>query len=151
MFNEIAATGRTVAVQSTYEGSSCNPDKKLSNLFSNKYDSVINYNLTKTKAGGQYSWAKFAPVVGLYHEMCHSYNFAKGNMNNNYYNQATGEKVAGTFTGSGDSVDSKTGGVHGGEWQAVGIDNENIEANPELLTENDMRELLGFNRRERYY
>ena len=151
MFNEIAATGRTVAVQSTYEGSSCNPDKKLSNLFSNKYDSVINYNLTKTKAGGQYSWAKFAPVVGLYHEMCHSYNFAKGNMNNNYYNQATGEKVAGTFTGSGGSVDKKTHGVSGAEFQAVGIPNEHVEANPDLLTENSMRELLDYNRRDRYF
>ncbi|MDO5297572.1 MAG: M91 family zinc metallopeptidase [bacterium] len=139
MFEEIAKTGHDVSVQATSEGSSCQSysgnDKRGVGS-----DSIINYNLTKISLAGSTAWRDRAPVVSMFHEMCHSYNAAIGNMNKNYYDQSTGGKVA----------DKASGSAKGVEWQAVGLDNPNVEANPELLTENSLRALLGFERRERY-
>ena len=50
----------------------------------------------------------------------------------------------------GTMVGSEKEGVRGVEFQAVGIDNPSVEANPKLMTENGLRELFGYERRERY-
>ena len=151
MFEEIAATQHTVTIQATSGGSNCSINPAAASSESG-CDSTIHYNMTKIKLSGSENWIERAPVVSLFHEMCHSYNAAKGNMNINYYDQTSGAQASNsTLSDVHSSVDSTNGSVGGFEWQAVGIDNANIEANPDLLTENGLRSLLGYNRRERYY
>ncbi len=139
MFEEIAKTGHDVTVSAT-NGGSVNYSSKGSTERGVGCDTRIEYNLTKISLGGTAKWKDRAPVISMFHEMCHSYNAAIGNMNKNYYDQTTGEKVK----------DGASGSAKGVEWQAVGLANDDVEANPELLTENSLRALLGFERRERY-
>ncbi|MDO5297144.1 MAG: CHAP domain-containing protein [bacterium] len=153
MFEELAKTGHSITIKAG-ESSSCGAaDLDASQQEGVGCDSTIKYNLTTTKLNGANPEAtNRAPVVSLFHEMCHAYNNATGTINRNYYDQTSGDKVADYsrdyYQGSVDKY--RTWGVSGAEFQAVGIDNPNIEGNPELLTENSMRDLLGYEHRTIY-
>ena len=136
MFGEIARTGHSVAIELTPDGSACASfaGNTRSGVGS---DSQIFYNAGKIALSTDMPWANRAPIVSLYHEMCHSYNAAVGNMDKGWY-QKDGTKMP-----NGE-------GTPGLEYQAVGIDVTGIEANDPLLTENGLRDLLGYQKREEY-
>ncbi|MBQ7567786.1 hypothetical protein IJT17_03175 [bacterium] len=136
MFSEIAATGHNVTVGATNEGSVCYSYGGRSNPGVGS-DSTIGYNLTKISLNNGTAWADRAPVISMYHEMCHSYNAAIGNMDFGFYDAA------------GNSTDSAHG-TKGCEYQAMGVENPSVDNNDHLLSENGLRELLGFNERLRY-
>ena len=105
-------------------------------------DSRIGYNRTRIKAGHQ-AWSERAPIVGLYHEMAHAYDAGNGIMDNRMYNYE-GSLAAGTLEDPGD--------VKGCELQAVGIDigSKDLPLNPDGISENSLREFLGYERRDEY-
>ncbi|MDO5296580.1 MAG: M91 family zinc metallopeptidase [bacterium] len=141
LFSEIAKTGHSVTIDTVTGGNSCGTYAGLNSDPTQGSDSFVHYNLSKIYINsGSSSWGLRAPVIGMFHELCHSYNAAIGNMDQNYYDQATGKKVA----------DGAAGSAKGLEWQAVGLQNANIDNNPDLLTENGLRSLLGFEQRTRY-
>ncbi|MDO5296330.1 MAG: M91 family zinc metallopeptidase [bacterium] len=136
MFSEIAQTGHRVDIELTPDGSACasfagNTQRGVGS------DSQIFYNASKIALSTDMPWANRAPIVSLYHEMCHSYNAAVGNMDKGWY-QKDGTKMP-----NGE-------GTPGLEYQAVGIDVPGIEGNDPLLTENGLRDLLGYQKREEY-
>lgn len=140
MLNSIADTGHHVTFDVTTGGSSCGSYTGLNSDPTQGSDSFVHYNTTKISLGGSAAYADRAPVVSMYHEMCHSYNAATGTMNMNYYKQPSGEKVASAGGGA----------AKGCEWQAVGLANPDVVANPTYLTENSLRDLLGYETRTRY-
>ena len=139
MFDEIAATGHQVTIghDVANEGSYCSSGAGRTEPGVGS-DSHINYSTTKVSLRGGMPWAERAPIISMYHEMCHSYNAAVGDMNTNFYDE-TGKQVSGWSEG--------TKGV---EYQAMGVDNPSVKPNPHLLTENGMRELFGFQHRDEY-
>ncbi len=139
MFSSIAATGHKVTVGATNEGSYCSSYVGLNNDPKVGSDSYIAYNTTKISLNTSQAWADRAPVISMYHEMCHSYNAATGTMDLNWYDYK-GNKTEANAAGS----------VKGVEFQAVGIDNPSVKNNDEMLTENSLRELLGFEERLKY-
>ena len=140
MFNSIAATGHDVTIDVTAQGSSCGSYVGWNSDPNRGSDSFVHYNVSKIALNGGYNYSNRAPVVSMYHELCHSYNAATGTMNTNYYDQTTGKKVA----------DGAIGSAKGVEWQAVGIANDRVAANHKYLTENGLRDLLGYETRTRY-
>ncbi len=96
-------------------------------------ESVVGYNPTRTNIGGAEDWMTRPPVVGLGHELLHSYNFTNGNV-----------------------PEGKTDGVDNVEQIAVGIPIDHdgnpstprIQPNPQ--TENQLRDQLGQPPRPRY-
>lgn len=136
MFGEIARTGHSVAIELTPDGSACASFAGNTQRGAGS-DSQIFYNAGKIALSTDMPWADRAPIVSLYHEMCHSYNAAVGNMDKGWY-QKDGTKMP-----NGE-------GTPGLEYQAVGIDVPGIEANDPLLTENGLRDLLGYQKREEY-
>lgn len=138
MFSQtIFDTGHNVDIRMAASGSSCRSGEGCDEPGVGS-DSTIHYAFSKIALSGQTPWANRAPIVSLFHEMCHSYNAALGNMNRNFYDY------------DGNMVRDEKQGVRGVEFQAVGIDNPSVEANPRLMTENGLRELFGYERRERY-
>ncbi|MDO5296329.1 MAG: M91 family zinc metallopeptidase [bacterium] len=139
MFSEIAATGHQVTIgqDTENEGSYCASGGGRSDPGVGS-DSHINYSTTKVALRSNTPWAERAPIVSMYHEMCHSYNAAVGDMDTKFYD-ASGRQVSGWSEG--------TKGV---EYQAMGVDNPSVKPNPHLLTENGLRELFGHVHRDRY-
>lgn len=141
LFSEIAKTGHAVTIDTSNKGNSCGSYAGLNSDPTRGSDSFVHYNLSKIAIdSGTATWGLRAPVIGMFHELCHSYNAAIGNMDQNYYDQTTGKIVSGLTANS----------AKGLEWQAVGLQNSNIANNPDLLTENGLRGLLGFEQRTRY-
>lgn len=140
MLNSIAETGHNVTIDVTTGGSSCGSYSGWNSDPTKGSDSFVHYNTSKVSLGGESMYANRAPVVSMYHEMCHSYNAATGTMDMAWYDQDTGKEVE----------DGSFNAAKGVEWQAVGLDNDNVDANPTYLTENGMRSLLGYERRTRY-
>ena len=140
LFTELAKSGHSATIDAVTGGNSCGTYAGLNSDPTQGSDSFVHYNLSKIAINsGIESWGLRAPVVGFFHELCHSYNAAFGTMDQNYYDQTTGKK-------SSAGVNS----AKGLEWQAVGLQNSNIAANPDLLTENSLRALLGFDQRTHY-
>ena len=139
MFDKISASRHkvTIAPDKNNSGSACVSyvGRELPGYGS---DSSIRYSTNKVSLEIDAPWNDRAPIVSLYHEMCHSYNAALGNMNTKFYDK-DGLRVTGWSTGT-----------MGLEYQAIGVDNPSVEPNPHLLTENGMRELLGFRQRDEY-
>ena len=153
MFSEIAATGHKVTIgrDSKNVGDYC-ASKIGDSIPRVGSDSEINYSTTRVTFNSDVPWNECAPIVALFHEMCHSYNAARGDMDNNFYN-ASGRKVNGIFQHVINILQHKTdwdNGTKGLEYQAMGVDNPSVKPNPHLLTENGLRELLGQVRRDRY-
>ncbi|MBQ7568835.1 hypothetical protein IJT17_08530 [bacterium] len=129
-------TGHNTDIRMTVGGSSCRSDDGC-DVPGVGSDSTIYYAFSKIALTGDVPWANRAPIVSLFHEMCHSYNAALGNMDRNFYDY------------DGNKVRSQDG-LRGVEFQAVGIPNPSVTPNPTLMTENSLRELFGYERRERY-
>ncbi len=143
MLSEIAATGFEVKITETSNnGNQCSSGKD-GHLREDKTpgpgtSSTIQYN----RAGLSISrreepWAERPPVVGLFHEMAHSYNAATGTMD------------YGCYRYDGTKADDHIGLV-GAEYQAVGIEHPLIQSNPDGLNENGLRKFLGIEERTRY-
>ncbi len=128
--------GHNTDIRMTVGGSSCRSDDGC-DVPGIGSDSTIYYAFSKIALTGDVPWANRAPIVSLFHEMCHSYNAALGNMDRNFYDY------------DGNKVRSQDG-LRGVEFQAVGIPNPSVTPNPTLMTENSLRELFGYERRERY-
>ena len=98
----------------------------------------IQYNRAGLAIGNRKEdWAERPPVVGLFHEMAHSYNAATGTMDRGCYRY------------DGTVADDRKGLV-GAEFQAVGIEHPLIQSNPDGLNENGLRKFLGIEERTRY-
>ena len=143
MFESIAETGKTVSYKETENGNKCSFGTD-GYLDSDDHDvkgpgssSTVYYNRSTIALKSNHPWSERPPLVGMYHEMVHSYNAATGTLDGWYYD----------YNG-GPAFDMY--GVSGAEFQAVGIDHPMIQANPEGLSENSLRNLLGLEKRERY-
>ena len=134
MFSEISKTKHKVDLNTTF-GRSRNRTTNYSEKRGVGADSSVYINRSKVSLEQKHAWDHCPPVVGLFHEMVHSYNAAKGNMDHTKYN-AKGKKAS--------------NGVPGVEYQAVGISNPAVKANDPRLTENGMREFLGLKDRLSY-
>ncbi len=139
MFDRITATRHKVTItpDKNNSGSACGADngRELPGYGS---DAAIKYSTNKVSLEIDAPWNERAPIISLYHEMCHAYNAARGDMSTKFYDK-DGRQVAGWSTGT-----------MGAEYQAMGVDNPSVKPNPHLLTENGMRELLGFQHRDEY-
>ena len=143
MLEEIAKTGKGVTVKETANnGNTCNSGKD-GHLRDDKTpgpgtSSTISYNRAGIKIDRSgVDWAERPPLVGLFHEMAHSYNAATGTMD------------YGAYRYDGTAAPDRIGLV-GAEFQAVGIEHPLIQSNPDGLNENGMRRFLGIEERTRY-
>lgn len=142
MLDSIAQTGKEVTIKETDWGNQCagGPEGYLKDDHRTPglgVPSTVTYNRATVTLKSDAAWRERPPMVGLYHEMAHSYNYATGTMDSWAY-EPDGRPATGP------------GGTLGAEFQAVGLDNRNTPANPQGLTENAMREELGLPRRDRY-
>ena len=107
-------------------------------------NSKVQINPSFIEFGALYEGAQFREqntMLVMAHELCHAYNNATGTIDNQFYNNYTGELV-----GAGDPD-----AVLGAELQAVGLfDDSVISANPYGMTENDFREYFHMNPRDTY-
>lgn len=145
MLSSIAATPYEVTIKETANnGNSCNSGKD-GHLLDNTTkepgpgsSSTVSYNRAGLKISGRPdAWTERPPVVGLFHELAHSYNAATGTMDYGAY------KYDGTV--AEDRI-----GLVGAEWQAVGLEHPHVKSNPDGLNENGMRRLLGIEERTYY-
>ncbi|MBQ7501677.1 hypothetical protein IJT93_03035 [bacterium] len=145
MLSSVAATPYDVTIKETANnGNSCNSGKD-GHLRDNTTkepgpgtSSTVSYNRAGLKISGRPdAWTERPPVVGLFHELAHSYNAATGTMDYGAY------KYDGTV------ADDRMGLV-GAEWQAVGLEHPHVKQNPDGLNENGMRKLLGIEERTYY-
>ena len=136
MFSKVGKTKHKVELNTTF-GRSLNRTNSNSEKRNVGADSKVYINRSKVSLEQGYDWDHCPPVVGLFHEMVHSYNAAIGNMDHKYYN-SKGKQV------------SEKQGTRGVEYQAVGISNPAVKANDPRLTENGMREFLGLKDRLKY-
>jgi hypothetical protein len=97
-------------------------------------DATIRYNTSRViLGGGAEDWMTRPPVIGLFHEMVHAYNFTTGTLPPGY-----------------------SGGTRNAERGAVGLpydhdgDPSTPWTNPNPVTENDLRAQLGLPRRPHY-
>lgn len=143
LMNSIAATGRRVSINATDAGNYCSFDMsayvKDNGQANSGSDSAIAYNRSRIDVGNAV-WSERPAVVGLYHEMVHAYDAAKGILDGNvyYYN---GTKATG--------INGDNGEVLGAELQAVGINinSDELHMNPANFSENGIRSFLGLDRR----
>lgn len=147
MLNGLAdMDGHKVKIASTDGGNYCSyytngvlKDDGTANAGS---DSTVAYNRSRIKIGNA-AWGERPPIVGMYHEMAHSYDAGKGILDSRMYNY-DGSLAAGT--------DEDPGEVKGAELQAVGIDTgaADLTLNPEGISENSLRDFLGLDTRPKY-
>ncbi|MBQ7502706.1 hypothetical protein IJT93_08345 [bacterium] len=146
LMKSIAATGHTVTIGSTNGGNYCAFDTtayvKSNGKANSGSNSDIAYNRSLIDVGSA-SWSKRPAIVGLYHEMVHSYDAAKGLLDGYAYNY-NGTRATGR---NGDN-----GQVLGAELQAVGINinSDKLKMNPANFSENAMRSFLGLTQRLKY-
>ena len=74
----------------------------------------------------------------MFHEMSHSYDAGAGILDDRLFNY--------------DGTRAKSGGVSAAELQAVGLGEvtDQVQMNPEGISENDLRAALDLTRRDRY-
>lgn len=133
---EIFRTGHNVDIRMTVGGSSCKSGEG-NDVVDVGSDSTVYYAFSKLSLSAGEPWADRAPVVSLFHELCHAYNAATGTLVSAYYD------AEGNWVPSGQ-------GTKGAEHQAVGIHNPSVPSNPRLLTENGIREFFGYEQRLQY-
>ncbi|MGM9992622.1 MAG: M91 family zinc metallopeptidase [Candidatus Bruticola sp.] len=87
------------------------------------------------------NWGKRPPIVGMYHEMAHAYDAGNGILDGR------------VFSYGGRQLASDSGeGVKAAELQAVGLGNvtNQVQMNPDGVSENDLRAALNLAQRDRY-
>lgn len=144
MLDELGKAGHQVGIVETNEGNSCSYDHN-GVLDNGRHpgsgsDSVVQYNRGRINLHTDAAWRERPAVVGLYHEMAHSYNAATGTFDSTNYDYE-GNDIGRSFG---------LGVATGGEFQAVGIDNGKVQQNPDGLNENSLRKFLGIPNRDRY-
>ncbi|MGM9992623.1 MAG: M91 family zinc metallopeptidase [Candidatus Bruticola sp.] len=142
MFNGIDKNGRQVTIKSVDGGNVCYYNGKTAVLkedgtANSGSDSTIVYNRSRTNIGYS-AWGERPPIVGMFHEMAHSYDAGAGILDERLYNY--------------DGTRAESGGVKAAELQAVGLGEvtSEVQMNPEGISENDLRAALNLARRERY-
>ena len=145
MLNALGEEGKKVDFLPTDKGNSCRHfegaqlnDRLEPGAGSN---SEVNYNRSKISSGGLDIWSSRPPLVGMFHEMCHSYNAAKGDMDRRFLDP-TGRPAQ--------CAEDWLYSAPGCEYQAVGIPNPAVKANPAGLTENSLRADLSLVNRDAY-
>ncbi|MDO5297610.1 MAG: M91 family zinc metallopeptidase [bacterium] len=145
MLNALGEEGKKVDFLPTDKGNSCRHfegaqlnDRLEPGPGSN---SEVNYNRSKISSGGLDVWSERPPLVGMFHEMCHSYNAAKGDMDRRFLDP-TGRPAQ--------CAEDWLYSAPGCEYQAVGIPNPAVKANPAGLTENSLRADLSLINRDAY-
>ena len=133
---EIDDSGHNVDIRMTVGGSSCKSSEGNDEIGVGS-DSTVYYAFSKLSLSAGEPWADRAPVVSLFHELCHAYNAATGTLVNASYD------AEGNWVPAGQ-------GTKGAEHQAVGIHNPSVPSNPRLLTENGIREFFGYEQRLQY-
>lgn len=140
MLSHLKEAGHQVNITETNGGNNCKNDGEGGAMYNGikgkGCDSTIGYNVSRIQAGSLTDWAERPPVVGVYHEMAHSYNAATGTMD--------------MMLRDDNGYEAGRWGTPGCEFQAVGIPAHRLEPNPEGVTENSMRELLELPERKRY-
>ena len=142
MFKGLDENGRQVTIKSTDGGNVCYYNGKTAVLkddgSANKgSDSTIVYNRSRIRIGGS-AWGERPPIVGMFHEMSHSYDAGAGILDDRLFNY--------------DGTSAESGGVKAAELQAVGLGEvtDQVQMNPEGISENDLRAALDLVRRNRY-
>ena len=115
---------------------------KIDNFFTGSFDAQVYYNPTfDSNYSSRYEWSDAPPVVIMLHEMCHAYNATEGNI-------AKEINIKETYIDEeGRTQEQDTDGA---EYQAVGLDLEGVEANPEYATENGWRRYFNLPERLAY-
>ncbi|MDO5297730.1 MAG: M91 family zinc metallopeptidase [bacterium] len=142
MFSAISVGDGTVTIRTTKAGNQIGWNQNNDGSMT----TAVDYNLAKISLGNkELPWNERAPIVGLFHELCHSYNALTHTLDTYYYD-AEGNK----YDKENRPKDKST--VRGLEYQAVGMEHEHadIDQNDPLLTENGIRDFLGYERREKY-
>ncbi len=144
-FSALEPTGKTVDFVPDDKGNCCEhfsgaslDDQLRPGTGSN---SVVHYNRSKISISGAESWGTRPTIVGLFHELCHSYNSAIGNLDNRYLSPSGLPATC---------AEDWYFMFRGCEYQAVGLDNPVVQANPKGITENDLRRELNLTYRDTY-
>ncbi len=119
-------------------------------------DSWIGYNTTTHDMyNGSKSWSEHAPVTSLVHEMGHAYNYATGTADPAVYDPQTQEHI---YNDDGTYSTDRKKGEAGCEYQTIGgvgydeiNDGNERSDNPEGVSENAMRNYLGYGLRDGYW
>lgn len=145
LLGELSQHPFEVTIQPGVAGNSCAHDDRGAFLGKDRQtpgagsSSTVTYNPTAMELLKPHEWSQRPPIVGLFHEMIHSYNAATGTVDNFFLQPEEGHKVDPTFFGA-----------PGYEYQCVGLEHSRAIKNPEGLTENDMRRFLGEPERTQY-
>ena len=145
MYKGLSENGRKVTIKSTDAGNVCYYNGLTAVLRDNGKanfgsSSTIAYNRARTLISYD-DWGKRPPVVGMFHEMSHSYDAGAGILDDRYFN----------YDGT-PAENDENGGVKAAELQAVGLGEvtDQVKMNPEGISENDLRAALDLERRNRY-
>ena len=142
MYKGLAENGRKVTIQGTDAGNICYYNGNTAVLkedgsANRGSNSTIGYNRSRTRITSA-EWGERPPVVGMFHEMSHSYDAGAGILDDRLFNY--------------DGTRTQSGGVSAAELQAVGLGEvtDQVQMNPEGISENDLRAALDLARRTRY-
>lgn len=142
MYDGLSDNGRKVTIKSTDAGNICYYNGNTAVLkddgsANRGSDSTVGYNRSRVRITGE-DWGERPPVVGMFHEMSHSYDAGAGILDDRLFNY--------------DGTRAKSGGVSAAELQAVGLGEvtDQVQMNPEGISENDLRAALDLTRRDRY-
>lgn len=142
MYNGLSENGRKVTIRSTDGGNVCYYNGNTAVLkddgsANRGSDSTVAYNRSRVRIGGS-DWGERPPVVGMFHEMSHSYDAGAGILDDRLFNY--------------DGTRAESGSVKAAELQAVGLGEvtDQVQMNPEGISENDLRAALDLVRRNRY-
>lgn len=145
MLNALGENGRSINIVDTDAGNYCSyyqdgATLKEDGSASYGSDSTVAYNRTRTLISYD-DWGKRPPIVGMYHEMSHSYDAGAGVLDGRYFN----------YDGT-PAENTDNGGVKAAELQAVGLGEvtDQVQMNPEGISENALRKALNLERRDKY-
>lgn len=145
MLNALAANGKSINIVDTDAGNYCSyyqdgATLKEDGSASYGSDSTVAYDRARTLISYD-DWGKRPPIVGMYHEMSHSYDAGAGVLDGRYFN----------YDGT-PAENTENGGVKAAELQAVGLGDvsDQVQMNPEGISENALRKALNLERRDKY-
>lgn len=145
MLNALEANGMSVNIVDTDAGNYCSyyqdgATLKEDGTASYGSDSTVAYNRTRTLISYD-DWGKRPPIVGMYHEMSHSYDAGAGVLDGRFFN----------YDGT-PAENTENGGVKAAELQAVGLGDvtDQVQMNPDGISENALRKALNLERRDKY-
>lgn len=145
MLNALGENGKSINIVDTDAGNYCSyyqdgATLKEDGSASYGSDSTVAYNRTRTLISYD-DWGKRPPIVGMYHEMSHSYDAGAGVLDSRFFN----------YDGT-PAENTDNGGVKAAELQAVGLGevSDQVQMNPEGISENALRKALNLERRDKY-